>query len=88
VRKVDPDTMVKVHLYAHEVIVEALNLSMLRTVTNIPVPEVRQVVVNSSNTYLVMEYIDSETLASCWGCLALIAKLRTAWTLGGYIGQV
>ncbi|KAG1868566.1 hypothetical protein F4604DRAFT_1584624, partial [Suillus subluteus] len=76
VRKVDPDTMVKVHLYAHEVIVEALNLSMLRTMTNIPVPEVRQIVVNaSSNTYLlVMEYIDNETLASCWGCLALIAK--------------
>ncbi|KAG1735337.1 uncharacterized protein EDB91DRAFT_1250553 [Suillus paluster] len=52
------------HLYSHEVITEAL---ILRTMITIPVPEVRQVVLNaSSNTYIFMEYIDGKTLASCW----------------------
>ncbi|KAG1741334.1 kinase-like domain-containing protein [Suillus lakei] len=89
VHKIAPDTVAKVHLYTHEAITEALNLSMLRSMTTIPVPEVRQVVVNaSSNTYIVMEYIDGETLASCWDRLSLLSKLRIAWTLRGYIGQL
>jgi aminoglycoside phosphotransferase (APT) family kinase protein len=90
VYKVSPDTMVKPHIHAHEAITEALNLSMLRTMTTIPVPEVRQVVVNASSTatYLVMEYIDGETLASCWHRLSLLSKLRIAWTLRGYVGQL
>ncbi|KAG0705794.1 hypothetical protein DFH29DRAFT_996449 [Suillus ampliporus] len=40
--KVTPDTVAKVRLYAHEAITEALNPSMLRTMTTIPVPELHR----------------------------------------------
>lgn len=89
VHRIAPDTIAKVHLDAHEAITEAINLSMLRGMTTIPVPQVRQVVVNaSSNTYIIMEYVDGETLASCWHRLSLLSKLRIAWTLRGYVGQL
>lgn len=49
----------------------------------------RRVVVDASfSTYIVVEYIDGEILASCWSRLTLITKLRIAWTLRSYIGQL
>ncbi|KAG2097791.1 hypothetical protein BD769DRAFT_1700845 [Suillus cothurnatus] len=61
VHKITADIIVKVHVFTDAVITEALNLSMIKTMTTIPVPEVREVVVSTGSAvhYLVMEYIDA-----------------------------
>ncbi|KAG1839638.1 kinase-like domain-containing protein [Suillus subalutaceus] len=90
VYKITADTIVKVHVSADEVVTEALNLSMIKTMTTIPVPEVIEVVVNTKNAvhYLVMEYLDGQTLDSCWNSLTLFSKLRIAWILRSYVAQL
>lgn len=90
VYKIAADTIVKAHVSADEAITEALNLSMIRTMTTIPVPEVREVVVNAGTAvnYLVMKYLDGRTLDSCWNSITLFSKLRIAWTLRSYVAQL
>jgi aminoglycoside phosphotransferase (APT) family kinase protein len=90
VHKITADIIVKVHVFTDAVITEALNLSMIKTMTTIPVPEVREVVVSTGSAvhYLVMEYIDGQTLDSCWNSLTLFSKLRIAWTLRSYVAQL
>ncbi|GBE81759.1 hypothetical protein SCP_0401320 [Sparassis crispa] len=86
VHRISSDTIVKVEHYHHYV--EALNLSMIRAMTTIPVPEVRQIVQHKTFTYLVMEYIEGRTLDQCWSELSHIQRLRVAQTLRGYIDQL
>lgn len=90
VYKVAADTIVKAHVSDDEAITEALNLSMIKTMTAIPVPEVREVVVNAEAavSYLVMEYLDGQTLDGCWNSITLFSKLRIAWTLHSYVAQL
>ncbi|KIJ11079.1 hypothetical protein PAXINDRAFT_101804 [Paxillus involutus ATCC 200175] len=88
VYKISPDTVAKAHISSDEAITEAFNLSMIRTMTTIPVPKLRQVVRHPRGTYLVMEYIDEETLDTAWGRLTIFSKLRIAWTLRGYVKQL
>ncbi|KAG2368535.1 hypothetical protein BDR07DRAFT_1269645 [Suillus spraguei] len=38
--------------------------------------------------YLVMEYLNGETLDSCWNSITFFSKLRIAWTLRSYIAQL
>lgn len=67
---------------------EALNLAMIRSVTSIPVPELRRVVVDGSTTYLVMECIEGDSLKDRWPHLSLWSRLSVAWTLRGYVAQL
>ena len=67
---------------------EALNMVMIRSVTSIPVPELRRVVVDGSTTYLVMECIEGDSLKVCWPRLSLWSRLSVAWTLRGYVAQL
>ena len=53
---------------------EALNMVMIRSVTSIPVPELRRVVVDGSTTYLVMECIEGDSLKDCWSRLSLWSR--------------
>ncbi|KAL6301772.1 kinase-like domain-containing protein [Sparassis latifolia] len=86
VYRIGPDTIVKVHEYYP--CAEAFNLSMIRAMTTIPVPELRQVVKHKNDTYLVMEYLRGRTLARCWSALRSSERLRIAETLRGYIAQL
>ena len=61
---------------------------MIRSVTSIPVPELRQVVVDGSTTYLVMERIEGDSLKHCWHRLSLWSRLSVGWTLRGYVAQL
>ncbi|KAH7884140.1 kinase-like domain-containing protein [Phlebopus sp. FC_14] len=90
VYKIAPDTIAKTYWSTDEAISEALNLSMITTMTTIPVPKVQEIAVNpkTAMTYLVMEYIDGQTLDSCWDRLTLLSKLRIAWTLRSYVAQL
>ncbi|KAG2030069.1 hypothetical protein BDR03DRAFT_906265, partial [Suillus americanus] len=90
VYKITADAIVKLHVSADEVVTEALNLSMIKTMTTIPVPEVKEVVVNTKTAvnYLLMEYLDGQTLDSCWNSLTLFSKLRIAWILRSYVAQL
>ncbi|KAG1814399.1 uncharacterized protein BJ212DRAFT_1300688 [Suillus subaureus] len=90
VYKVTPDTIVKVYVSADEVITEALNLSMIKTMATIPVPEVREVIIDTETAvdYLVMEYLNGRTLDGCCNGITLFSKLRIAWTLHSYAAQL
>ncbi|KIK89805.1 hypothetical protein PAXRUDRAFT_831751 [Paxillus rubicundulus Ve08.2h10] len=88
VYKISPDTIVKEHLSLDEAITEALNLSMIGTMTTIPVPKLRQIARHRKGSYLIMEYIEGETLDTAWSRLTLFAKLHIAWTLRGYVRQL
>ncbi|KAG8696931.1 hypothetical protein FRC08_006836 [Ceratobasidium sp. 394] len=82
----DPSTIVK--RGREELQAEAINLHMIRTMTSIPVPAVKQVVIDSKTTYLVMDYIRGSTLEMCWSTLGFFAKLHVVWTLRGYVSQL
>ncbi|KAG9096636.1 hypothetical protein FRC06_008482, partial [Ceratobasidium sp. 370] len=67
---------------------EAISMDMIRTMTSIPVPAIKQVVIRSTTTYLVMDYIKGHTLEACWSNLGFFSKLRVVWTLRGYVSQL
>ncbi|KAG8696932.1 hypothetical protein FRC08_006837 [Ceratobasidium sp. 394] len=82
----DSNTIVKIGM--EELQAEAISLHMIHTMTSIPVPAIKQVVIDSTTTYLVMEYIKGPTLERRWSDLGFFAKLRVVWTLRGYVSQL
>jgi aminoglycoside phosphotransferase (APT) family kinase protein len=86
VYQINSDTVVKVSRQSLEC--EALNMLMIQTMTSIPVPKVKQLVIGHKRHYLVMEYINGRTLGACWSQLGFFAQLRIAWTLRGYVSQL
>jgi aminoglycoside phosphotransferase (APT) family kinase protein len=73
-----PLTQLLKHAFSEEAITEALNLSMLKSMTTIPVPDARQVILTATKSYLVMVYIEGQTLDSCWDSMTPPSKLRVA----------
>ncbi|KAG8739398.1 hypothetical protein FRC10_005664 [Ceratobasidium sp. 414] len=82
----DSSTMVKKG--SEELQAEAISMHMIRTMTSIPVPAIKQVIIHSRTTYIVMDYIKGRTLEACWSDLGFFAKLRVVWTLRGYVSQL
>jgi hypothetical protein len=82
--RADERLVIKNDTNRRSIVVEALNLVMIRTMTSIPVPEVHQVVFSGDedgeypSAYLIMEHIEGQTLDECWSGLGFIAKLRIA----------
>jgi serine/threonine protein kinase len=67
---------------------EALNMSLIKERTTIPVPDVHFVIQDEGCTYIVMEYIEGRTLAEAWPTLGIWVKLRIVWTLRSYVSQL
>jgi aminoglycoside phosphotransferase (APT) family kinase protein len=67
---------------------EAFNILLVQSMTTIPVPTIRQVVVSQSKVYMVMDHIKGETLAECWSHLSWWSRLNVVWTLRGYMSQL
>ena len=68
-------------------------INLVRALTSIPVPNVRQLVVSPAqfgleNTYIVMDYIEGETLDECWSKLGFLTKLKVVWKLRNYVSQL
>jgi aminoglycoside phosphotransferase (APT) family kinase protein len=84
--QIDSDTVVKIGRQSLEC--EALNMLMIQSMTSIPVPKVKQLIVDHRSYYLVIERINGRTLEACWSQLGLFAQLRIAWTLRGYVSQL
>ncbi|EUC62644.1 phosphotransferase enzyme family protein [Rhizoctonia solani AG-3 Rhs1AP] len=71
-------------------IAEALSMHMVRTMTTIPVPPLKQLIAGAEirRHYLVMDYIPGRALNTCWSELGFFAQLRIAWILRGYVSQL
>ncbi|KAI0783775.1 kinase-like domain-containing protein [Abortiporus biennis] len=86
--RIRDDLIVKVNNGYHLPYVESLNLLMVRTLTTIPVPQIRQVTMKGKTGYLVMENIPGRTLRECWDELSIFRQFYIAWTLRGYVKQL
>ncbi|KAG8689691.1 hypothetical protein FRC11_001211, partial [Ceratobasidium sp. 423] len=89
VYRIDSSTVVKCR-GAESLKSEVLSMYMIRTMTTIPIPSVRQLVIDAGGQgqYLVMEYIPGRALDTCWSELGFFTQLRIAWTLRGYVSQL
>ncbi|KAL4245370.1 hypothetical protein ABKN59_009481 [Abortiporus biennis] len=83
--RIRDDLIVKVNNGYHLPYVESLNLLMVRTLTTIPVPQIRQVTMKGKTGYLVMENIPGRTLRECWDELSIFRQFYIAWRLRGYV---
>lgn len=83
------EMIVKFYVSESDAIREALNSHMVRTMTTIPVPEIHQIVADDQDcSYVIMQFIEGQTLDVCWPQLGLFAKLKLAWKIRGYISQL
>jgi len=67
---------------------ESLALDLVRARTTIPVPRVRRCFRRRGNRFIVMDYIEGETLDKCWARLPLWRKAIVAWKLRSYVRQL
>ncbi|KAI0720730.1 kinase-like domain-containing protein, partial [Cerioporus squamosus] len=56
--------------------------------TSIPVPEVYQIFVRGTRSYLVMDYVQGEPLDRCWDDLSNWEKVKVSVTLRNYVVQM
>jgi aminoglycoside phosphotransferase (APT) family kinase protein len=56
--------------------------------TNIRVPTVRRILRCYNDRYIVMDYIEGETLQTLWPKASFWQKCRIVWTLRGYVRQL
>ncbi|KIM19703.1 hypothetical protein M408DRAFT_30995 [Serendipita vermifera MAFF 305830] len=91
--RINSGTIVKLFADTEDLLREAHSINLVRCLTSIPVPNVRQLLVSPIgsgmvDTYMVMDYVEGESLDKCWGKLGLISKIKIAWQLRGYVSQL
>ncbi|KAI0633123.1 kinase-like domain-containing protein [Trametes polyzona] len=82
------NVVVKVGSACHLRESEAKAQALVREQTTIPVPEVHRFFEHEGTAYFVMEYVQGDTLDSCWNDLYNWQKLRIAFTLRNYVRQM
>ncbi|KIY46229.1 kinase-like protein [Fistulina hepatica ATCC 64428] len=85
--RVTPDTVAK-RIYATNMS-EVYMMACALDLTTIPVPAIRRVVHDDGiQLWLVMDYIEGETLDVVWPRMSWWRRLCVVWTIRGYIRQL
>ncbi|THH07734.1 hypothetical protein EW145_g3185 [Phellinidium pouzarii] len=85
--RIAPDTVVK--CYSGITPAEVMTMRLVQSQTTIPVPAVRRVFKSDAeDDYVVMEYVEGETLYTCWEKLTIWTKVKIACKLWWYIQQL
>lgn len=70
---------------------EYLASELARTSTSILIPRIHRffrLKPGYGPTYMVMQWIQGQSLDQCWGELSIWRKIKVTWTLRGYVKQM
>ncbi|TFK79930.1 kinase-like protein [Polyporus arcularius HHB13444] len=82
------NVVVKLGVFGTRDAPEAAAMTVVRQQTSIPVPEVYRFFEHESNSYLVMEYVQGESLDHCWDDLSYWERVRVSVVLRNYVAQM